>query len=123
MCGIVGIYLKNPELRPRLGEIFSPMLMEMGERGPDSSGVVVYREDDAARSGKVIAYDPEAGLDWDGVAAPAAASRGTDRSFSTKATASTSRTSRATSTSTAAPNAASRACTCASGCESRETSG
>ena len=29
MCGIVGIYLKNPELRPRLGEIFSPMLMEM----------------------------------------------------------------------------------------------
>ena len=29
MCGIVGIYLKNPELRPRLGAIFAPMLMEM----------------------------------------------------------------------------------------------
>ena len=69
MCGIVGIYLKNPELRPRLGEIFSPMLMEMTDRGPDSSGVAVYREDDAAQSGKVIAYDPEPGFDWDGAAA------------------------------------------------------
>ena len=46
MCGIVGIHLKNPELRPRLGAIFSPMLMEMSERGPDSSGVAVYRETD-----------------------------------------------------------------------------
>ena len=46
MCGIVGIHLKNPELRPRLGAISSPMLMEMSERGPDSSGVAVYRETD-----------------------------------------------------------------------------
>ena len=68
MCGIVGIYLENPELRPRLGAIFAPMLMEMSERGPDSSGVAVYREDDAAGSGKVIAYDPEAGFDWDSIA-------------------------------------------------------
>jgi len=58
MCGIVGIYLKSPALRPRLGEIFSPMLIEMSERGPDSSGVAVYRENDTTRSGKVIAYDP-----------------------------------------------------------------
>ena len=76
MCGIVGIYLKNPELRPRLGEIFSPMLMEMTGRGPDSSGVAVYREDDAAQSGKVIAYDPGADVDWDAVAARAAAELG-----------------------------------------------
>ena len=76
MCGIAGIYLKNPELRPRLGEIFSPMLMEMGERGPDSSGVAVYREDDAAQSGKVIAHDPEAGFDWDAIAHRAAAALG-----------------------------------------------
>ena len=76
MCGIVGIYLKNPELRPRLGEIFAPMLMEMTERGPDSSGVAVYREDhgtqmgqagragQAERTGKVVAHDPEAAVDW-----------------------------------------------------------
>ncbi len=76
MCGIVGIYLKNPELRPRLGEIFSPMLMEMTDRGPDSSGVAVYREGDAAQSGKVIAYDPEADFDWDAIAHRAAAALG-----------------------------------------------
>ena len=76
MCGIVGIYLENPELRPRLGAIFAPMLMEMSERGPDSSGVAVYREDDAAGSGKVIAYDPEAGFDWDSIADQAQAALG-----------------------------------------------
>ena len=48
MCGIVGICLKNPELRSRLGEIFSPMLIEMSERGPDSAGVAAYRDDEAA---------------------------------------------------------------------------
>ena len=72
MCGIVGIYLKNPELRPRLGEIFSPMLIEMSERGPDSAGVAVYREDDTGESGKVVAYDPEKCLDWDTIAGQAA---------------------------------------------------
>ena len=76
MCGIVGIYLKNPELRPRLGEIFSPMLIEMSERGPDSAGVAVYREDDAARTGKVIACDPDASFDWEAIAEQAAADLG-----------------------------------------------
>ena len=76
MCGIVGIYLKNPELRPRLGEIFSPMLMEMGERGPDSSGVAVYREDGVAAAGKVVVYDPDEGFGWDAIAEQAAAELG-----------------------------------------------
>ena len=78
MCGIVGVYLKNPELRPRLGEIFSPMLMEMSERGPDSSGVAVYREDDAAESGKVVVYDPGAGFDCDALAEQATATLGAE---------------------------------------------
>ena len=43
MCGIVGLYLKNPELRSRLGALFAPMLVEMTERGPDSAGFAVYR--------------------------------------------------------------------------------
>ncbi len=76
MCGIVGIYLKNPELRPRLGAIFSPMLMEMSERGPDSSGVAVYREGGAAESGKVIVYDPGTDAGWDAIADRAAAALG-----------------------------------------------
>ena len=43
MCGIVGIYLKNKELYSQLGRLFSPMLREMGDRGPDSSGFAIYR--------------------------------------------------------------------------------
>ena len=78
MCGIVGIYLKNPELRPRLGEIFSPMLMEMGERGPDSSGVAVYREDGIAAAGKAIVYDPGRKFDWGAIAEQAASELGED---------------------------------------------
>ncbi|MEM7255045.1 MAG: amidophosphoribosyltransferase, partial [Pseudomonadota bacterium] len=38
MCGIVGLYLKDPELEARLGELFCPMLTQMTERGPDSAG-------------------------------------------------------------------------------------
>ena len=43
MCGIVGLYLKNPKLKPKLGKMFKPMLIEMTNRGPDSTGVAVYR--------------------------------------------------------------------------------
>ncbi len=44
MCGIVGLYLKNPALRPELGGMFRPMLSEMSSRGPDSAGVAIYRD-------------------------------------------------------------------------------
>lgn len=43
MCGIVGLYLKNKELQPRLGALFEPMLVEMSDRGPDSAGFAIYR--------------------------------------------------------------------------------
>jgi glutamate synthase domain-containing protein 1 len=43
MCGIVGLYLKNPKLKPKLGRLFKPMLIEMTSRGPDSAGVAIYR--------------------------------------------------------------------------------
>ena len=56
MCGIVGLYLKNPALRSRLGTLFAPMLNEMSERGPDSAGFAVYREGPA--TAKVTVYDP-----------------------------------------------------------------
>ena len=43
MCGIVGLYLKNPKLQPKLGAMFKPMIIEMTNRGPDSAGVAIYR--------------------------------------------------------------------------------
>ncbi|MFT4725701.1 MAG: glutamate synthase domain-containing protein 1 [Granulosicoccus sp.] len=44
MCGIAGLYLKNPDLFPNLGELFKPMLIEMTSRGPDSAGIAIYRD-------------------------------------------------------------------------------
>ncbi len=44
MCGIVGIYLKNEALRPKLGEFLAAMLIEMSDRGPDSAGIALYRD-------------------------------------------------------------------------------
>lgn len=42
MCGIVGLFLKNPALEPKLGELVSAMLETMSDRGPDSAGFAVY---------------------------------------------------------------------------------
>ena len=42
MCGIVGLFLKNPALEPKLGEMLSSMLAVMSDRGPDSAGFAVY---------------------------------------------------------------------------------
>lgn len=42
MCGIVGLFLKRPELEPRLGALLAGMLTTMRDRGPDSAGFAVY---------------------------------------------------------------------------------
>ena len=42
MCGIVGLFLKKEELRPRLGDLLTDMLITMTDRGPDSAGIAVY---------------------------------------------------------------------------------
>jgi glutamate synthase domain-containing protein 1 len=42
MCGIAGLFLKDPELEPRLGELLAGMLGVLTDRGPDSAGFAVY---------------------------------------------------------------------------------
>lgn len=42
MCGIVGLFLKDARLEPRLGAMLSDMLVVMSDRGPDSAGFAVY---------------------------------------------------------------------------------
>ncbi|MEC9434182.1 MAG: glutamine amidotransferase family protein [Pseudomonadota bacterium] len=42
MCGIVGLFLKDKALEPRLGALLSDMLVTMTDRGPDSAGIAVY---------------------------------------------------------------------------------
>src|SRR3954469_23405201 len=47
MCGIVGLFLKNPLLEPELGGHLAAMLGTVRDRGPDSAGFAVYGSDDA----------------------------------------------------------------------------
>lgn len=49
MCGIVGLFLKDELLRPRLGEMLADMLITMTDRGPDSAGIAIYGPEGAIR--------------------------------------------------------------------------
>lgn len=44
MCGIVGLFLKDPALEPQLGSLTAGMLEVMTDRGPDSAGFAIYGE-------------------------------------------------------------------------------
>ncbi len=44
MCGIVGLFLKDQSLSPKLGEMLTDMLITMTDRGPDSAGIAIYGE-------------------------------------------------------------------------------
>jgi len=46
MCGIVGLFIKDPALEPELGRLAAGMLATMSDRGPDSAGFAVYGEGD-----------------------------------------------------------------------------
>lgn len=50
MCGIVGLFLKDPKLHPVLGQYLSEMLVTMTDRGPDSAGIAVYGNAEAGVS-------------------------------------------------------------------------
>jgi glutamate synthase domain-containing protein 1 len=49
MCGIVGLFLKNRTLEPKLGDMLSKMLVTMSARGPDSAGVAIYGNNDGGK--------------------------------------------------------------------------
>ena len=66
MCGIVGLYLKNADIRDRLGAYFSPMLEQMSDRGPDSAGVAIYR-DTEEQLAKITLYHSSPEYHWDGL--------------------------------------------------------
>jgi len=42
MCGIVGLFLKDKSLEPKLGDMLTDMLVTMTDRGPDSAGIAIY---------------------------------------------------------------------------------
>lgn len=64
MCGIVGLLLKNPALRPHLGELMVPMMIGMTERGPDSAGLAVFTQPVTGSLHKLSLYAGEHDVDW-----------------------------------------------------------
>jgi glutamate synthase domain-containing protein 1 len=64
MCGIVGLLIKDPSQRERLGELVTPMLCSMGERGPDSAGLAVFEDRVADSSRRFSLFCETPDCDW-----------------------------------------------------------
>lgn len=67
MCGIVGIFCKNKDLNKSLGSMLASMLVEMSERGPDSAGVAIYRENSNSSTSKLSLFASDPHYDWEAV--------------------------------------------------------
>ncbi len=64
MCGIVGLFIKDPSLRSSLGTLLTEMLVTMSERGPDSSGVAIYSNgNDKFKKITLRSNSPESGFE------------------------------------------------------------
>lgn len=68
VCGIVGLFLKDKSLEPRLGSLLSEMLVQLTDRGPDSAGIAVYGAAKEGR-GKITIQSPAPARDFAGLAA------------------------------------------------------
>ncbi len=65
MCGIVGLFIKNPKLESQLGLHLSSMLAEMTDRGPDSAGVAIYHDPVASNHAKLTVLTSDNDYSWD----------------------------------------------------------
>jgi glutamate synthase domain-containing protein 1 len=64
MCGIVGLFLKNPSLRSKLGAHLETMLIGMTERGPDSAGIAVYHKPVSEGRSKLTLFNADTTYPW-----------------------------------------------------------
>jgi amidophosphoribosyltransferase len=64
MCGIVGLFLKNPALEPVLGKHLETMLIGMSDRGPDSAGIAVYHRPVTGTRSKVTLFNADPAYPW-----------------------------------------------------------
>ncbi|AZV80990.1 glutamine amidotransferase (plasmid) [Parasedimentitalea marina] len=77
MCGIVGLFLKDKSLEPKLGQMLTEMLVTMTDRGPDSAGIAIYGSDADGHSKLTIQSD-NADQDFATLAQDLGAAIGTD---------------------------------------------
>ena len=64
MCGIAGLFSKSDTVSESLGLHLGEMLLQLGDRGPDSAGVAFYRDPAPPGSTKVTLHTPVEGYDW-----------------------------------------------------------
>src|SRR5215207_4218958 len=76
MCGIVGLFAKSSVITDALGAHLATMLIQLGDRGPDSAGVAVYRDPAPPGSCKVSLFSADEAIDWAAVAADLGAAFG-----------------------------------------------
>ena len=84
MCGIVGLLVKKPGHRSKLGEWMLPMLVGMSERGPDSAGLAVFTEPVAKGRRKVSLYAGDHAIDWKKIERAAKVKFGRDTTITVK---------------------------------------
>ncbi len=68
MCGIVGLFIKQPHLEAQLGSLLSGMLDTMRDRGPDSAGFAIYDPNTVGHTVKLTLRGPT-GTDFAAIAA------------------------------------------------------
>jgi amidophosphoribosyltransferase len=57
MCGIVGLFLKDKALEPKLGDMLTSMLVTMTDRGPDSAGIAIYNAESSGKTKMTVQSD------------------------------------------------------------------
>ena len=85
MCGIVGLFLKDKKLEPKLGMLLSEMLVTMTDRGPDSAGIAIYGNDEN-NTGKITVQSDNPSEDFKGLEKEINALTGIKVSIRTKST-------------------------------------
>ena len=85
MCGIVGLLIKKPALRHRLGEWMMPMLIGMTERGPESAGLAVFTAPVGSDRRKFSVYSGKADANWGAFTTTAQRDLGADTTVTAQA--------------------------------------
>ncbi|RWH32567.1 glutamine amidotransferase family protein [Mesorhizobium sp.] len=85
MCGIVGLFLKDKTLEPKLGAMLSDMLISLSDRGPDSAGIAIYGAA-TGNEAKITVQSPKPERDFRGLDVELAKAVGAPVSVAVKST-------------------------------------
>lgn len=76
MCGIAGLFAKSSAVEQQLGAFLAGMLEQLADRGPDSTGIALYRDAVPPGTAKLSLLADGGATDWAAVAASIGAAVG-----------------------------------------------